>query len=273
MKQNLSDRYKTSGVVKPGATTKTLIVSGKSEIRELTDKDIIVFWGGANDVSTNNTQEGLKHIVNFIQTNKHANIILVSVPNRYDLPDWSCVNSEVGTFNRKLMKLTRPFKHVKVVQVDLELEFYTKHGQHMTKESKDKVALKVAQAATNVLHEQTREPISLYWKTDQVNEGNQVPREDRSIIQGELAETALDMEVDASSAATCEESAEEVKRGFEDLGQHLNKKGNVYEVQLHGGSVAEGTKPDNPSRPTRTKKVPKTKTEDCYGKTKWGASR
>jgi hypothetical protein len=105
MKQNLSDRYKTNGVVKPGATMNTLMVSGKSEIRELTDKDKIVFWGGANDVSTNNTQEGLKYIVNFVQTNEHTNIILVSVPHRYDLPDWSCVNSEVGTFNRELMKL------------------------------------------------------------------------------------------------------------------------------------------------------------------------
>jgi hypothetical protein len=58
----------TSGVVKPGVNTNTLSVSGKSEIRELTNKDIIAFWGGANDVSTNNTQKGLKHIVNFIQT-------------------------------------------------------------------------------------------------------------------------------------------------------------------------------------------------------------
>jgi hypothetical protein len=130
VKHNLSERYKTSCVMKPGATTNTLIVSGKSEVKELTDKDINVFWGGANDVSTNNTQEGLKHIVNFTQMNKHTNIILVSVPHRYDLPDWSCVNTEVGTFNRKLMKLMRPFKHVKVVQVDLEREFYTKHSQH-----------------------------------------------------------------------------------------------------------------------------------------------
>jgi hypothetical protein len=49
----------------------------------------------------------------------------------------------------------------------------------MTKEGKEKVALKIAQAATNVLQEQTREPISLCWKTNQVNEGNHVPREDR----------------------------------------------------------------------------------------------
>jgi hypothetical protein len=57
MNHNLSDRNKSSGVVKLGANTNTLIVSGNCEIRELTDKDIIVFWGGANDVSTNITQK------------------------------------------------------------------------------------------------------------------------------------------------------------------------------------------------------------------------
>jgi hypothetical protein len=55
--------------------------------------------------------------------NTNTNIILVSVPHRYDLPDWSCVNSEVETLNRKLMELVKPFNHVKIVKVDLEREF------------------------------------------------------------------------------------------------------------------------------------------------------
>jgi hypothetical protein len=87
----------------------------KTDISESTDKDITVFRGGANDVSNNNIQEGLKH---FVQTHRHTNIILVSVPHRYDLPDWSRVNIEVETFSRKLMKLVKPFQHVKVVEVE-----------------------------------------------------------------------------------------------------------------------------------------------------------
>jgi hypothetical protein len=47
-------------MVTPGAKTNSLIVTWKNEIRELTDKDIIVLWGGANNVSINNTCEGLK---------------------------------------------------------------------------------------------------------------------------------------------------------------------------------------------------------------------
>jgi hypothetical protein len=67
------------------------------------------------------------------------NIILVSVPHRYDLYDWSCVNSEVKTFNRKLVKLVKPFKHVTVVKVDLKRKFFTKQGLHMNNVCKEKI--------------------------------------------------------------------------------------------------------------------------------------
>jgi hypothetical protein len=40
------------------------------------------------------------------------------------------------------MKLMKPFKHVKVVKIDLEREFYTEQGQHMINISKEKVILK-----------------------------------------------------------------------------------------------------------------------------------
>jgi hypothetical protein len=56
----------------------------------------------------------------------------------------------------------------------------------------------------------------LYWKTDKVNKGNQVPREDRTIMQEELREAALDMEVVAHGAVTCGEMAEVEKGGLDD---------------------------------------------------------
>jgi hypothetical protein len=127
LRNNLDSRYETSGMVKPGVKTNSLIVTWKNEIRELTDKDIIVFWGGANNVSTNNTCEGLKNIMNFIQSNRHTNVILVTVPHRYDLPYWSCVNSEIETFNKKLKEIMRPFTHVKIVKVEQLREYFTKH--------------------------------------------------------------------------------------------------------------------------------------------------
>jgi hypothetical protein len=41
----------TSGFVKPGACIDTLIASATGDIEYLTNKDIIVFWGGTNDIS------------------------------------------------------------------------------------------------------------------------------------------------------------------------------------------------------------------------------
>jgi hypothetical protein len=66
-----------------------------------------------------------------VKVNSHTNIILMSVPHRHDLPEWSCVNSEVEAFNRKLVKLMKPHKHVFVVKVDLDKKSYTKQGMHM----------------------------------------------------------------------------------------------------------------------------------------------
>ena len=80
--------------------------------------DILVFWGGANDVSKNNSQDGLKSLTKFVEVHSHTNIILMCVPHHHDLPEWSCINSEVKAFYRKLVKLMKPYKHVMVIRTE-----------------------------------------------------------------------------------------------------------------------------------------------------------
>ena len=48
-----------------------------------------------------------RHIRDFIKTNNHTNIILVSAPDWYDLMKSSCVTNEIKSFNRNLMKSVR----------------------------------------------------------------------------------------------------------------------------------------------------------------------
>ena len=94
--------------MKPDAGVVILVNSANSEIASLTKKkDAVVLCGGANDVSKNNSKTAQKHIRNYIKTNNHTNIILVSAPYRYDLMKSSCVNSEIKLFNRELMKSVR----------------------------------------------------------------------------------------------------------------------------------------------------------------------
>jgi hypothetical protein len=88
VKHNLNDNYRCSGFVRPGANIDILTSSAMEDIKHLTNNDIIVFWGVINDVSKNNSQDGLKHINNFMKVNSHTNIILMSVPHRHSLPEW-----------------------------------------------------------------------------------------------------------------------------------------------------------------------------------------
>jgi hypothetical protein len=65
------------GFVKPGVNIATQISSMTVDINLLMKNDLIIFWGGSNDVSKNNSQEGLKHLpdeslLNTIYQNGHV---------------------------------------------------------------------------------------------------------------------------------------------------------------------------------------------------------
>jgi hypothetical protein len=70
----------------------------KEEIKTCKCEDVVVVWGGANDLSRNNKKEVLKYVSKFVNENKGANIVLIYSPHTPS----SCVNKEVLKFNRQL---------------------------------------------------------------------------------------------------------------------------------------------------------------------------
>jgi hypothetical protein len=153
VQHNLNATFDTSGFVNPGADVSSIISSVTSDIKHLSSKDVMVLWGGANDVYRNNSWDALKHITNLIEANKHTNIMLC-VPHRHDFPEWSCVNKGIKAFNRMLVKLMKPHKHVTVVQVDLGRKSYTRHGQHMNNSGREQIALRLAGVITDMFSTQ-----------------------------------------------------------------------------------------------------------------------
>jgi hypothetical protein len=146
----------------------------------------------------------------FIQSNRHTSIILVTIPHRYDLPYWSCVNSEIETFSKKLKESMRPFTHVKIVKVEQLREYFTKHGQHMSKVGKENIVKKIAQAVINIGYKQSRELISLYWKTEHMIRGKLESRDGMPNTQVDLKEIIVDGKVTESNGVTCEKVNGEV---------------------------------------------------------------
>jgi hypothetical protein len=95
VKTNTRDNFEVQGIVKPGAGTDVLVNFANNGIMSLCKSDVLIFYGGANNVGKNKSSKTLHHITDFTKTNKHTNIILVTVPPRYDLTQSSCVNSEI----------------------------------------------------------------------------------------------------------------------------------------------------------------------------------
>ena len=132
LKLKLSAEYEVIGFTNPGSTMKAIKEPAMAKIDQLTKEDIVVLWGGSNDVAKNNSLSGMKHILDLAINADHTNVIQLSVPHRHDLVNESCVNKEVRIFNNNLRNRLRRFNNVKVIEVPNERNFYTKHGQHLT---------------------------------------------------------------------------------------------------------------------------------------------
>jgi hypothetical protein len=107
LRHNLDRRYEVCGFIKPGARTSEIIKTAEEEVSTLKYKDIVILWGGANDIGRNDTKEALKNFSNFMDVNKKVNIVLINSLPRHDLLLSSCVNNEVAKFNMKLKKIVQ----------------------------------------------------------------------------------------------------------------------------------------------------------------------
>jgi len=99
VKHLLSSDFEVFGTTNPGAGMKTIKDTADAKVQQLTKKDVVVLWGGSNDIAKNNSLEGLKHIIKFLTEANHTNVILLTAPHRHDLITNSYVNVEVEVFN------------------------------------------------------------------------------------------------------------------------------------------------------------------------------
>jgi hypothetical protein len=138
----------------------------QADIKKLKRNDVVVIWGGSNDIGRNNSREALKHLCNFVEKNQKVNTVVMTAPPRYDLLPSSCVNNEVNSFNRQLKKRMAPYNNVKILETGLKREYFTKHGMHLNSSGKESIAKSLAIVVRNFLKKERMSPISLYWKDD-----------------------------------------------------------------------------------------------------------
>jgi hypothetical protein len=167
VKQIVGNRFEVSGIVKPGARMEEIVNTVSRGSEKLTKKDIVVVWGGTQDVAKNETEKGLHQIKNMVEHLKQTNLIVMSVPHRYDLEDKSCVNEEVQRFNRKLRKIVKVHSNVKVIELDCERDCFTTHGLHMNFRGKEQTAIKISGGIMDILKGNQSNPIIVVGKDEQ----------------------------------------------------------------------------------------------------------
>jgi hypothetical protein len=131
MNEYSSENVEVRGNVKHGVSTSILVKTASHEINNLAKKDVLVLWGGSNDIGNHNSKAGLRNISHFVKNNSHTNIVLMGVPHRFDLPDTSCVNKEVDFSNNKLMIIVKPFKLATLLKFEQKREHITRHVMHL----------------------------------------------------------------------------------------------------------------------------------------------
>ena len=169
VKQQLNNEYELCGLINPGSGMKDVKESAKMKMARLTREDIVVLWGGSNDVARNNSVVGMKHILDLLINSTHTNVILLSVPHRHDLINDSCVNREVKVFNVSLQNSLKGFGKVELIEVVSEREFYKKHGQHLNSKGKVSMASRIALTMESMIKRKL-DPISVKWYNDAITD-------------------------------------------------------------------------------------------------------
>jgi len=121
---SLTDTFGIYSVAKPSCELNNL-ESAKSVTGNLTHKDVIFICGGSNDFNFDKDESVIDHIMEFIKTNNHTNIVLASVPTRYDLSYYSQVNKAIRSYNEKLREITKEYKQVALIEIDIDRKYHT----------------------------------------------------------------------------------------------------------------------------------------------------
>jgi hypothetical protein len=70
----------------------------------------------------------------------HTNMVVINVPHKYYLMEWSCVNNAAKDFNRDLRKHLRAYDNLKMIAVESLRELYTNHGLHLNGSVTDRLS-------------------------------------------------------------------------------------------------------------------------------------
>jgi hypothetical protein len=150
--------------VKPGAGMKEILGSSSESVKSLSKKDVLIVWGGSNDISRDNTKETINQLCKFIEEKTTVNLVIMKVPFRHDLKFSSWVNKEIIKFNRQIEKRVKAYPNARLLDLGIDRSYYTNHGQHLKPVGKDLIVNKLTILIKDALAEKQPTSIQIPWQ-------------------------------------------------------------------------------------------------------------
>lgn len=140
--------HKFTAMVKPGAKF-SQVVDGVSELGQC---DIPVFLAGTNDIA-HNEQKGLLSSLKkkLYELRSARQVVVFSVPHRYDLANWSIVNKELSEANEAMSRVCKHFSNVIYIDISkLDRRFHTTQGFHLNALGKKYISNKILETVNSI---------------------------------------------------------------------------------------------------------------------------
>lgn len=147
-----SSSLNTIGFVRPGGFSEQILSYHNIDGENLGATDVLVIACGTNDVAHNNARNALTTIKKTLERYKDLRIILLDLPNRYDLKSWSCVNEETRRTNKALEALSINFSNISLVKISsAQRHLHTQHGLHLNNLGKRWMARRIYEVLADVV--------------------------------------------------------------------------------------------------------------------------
>lgn len=138
----ISDKYTLFNCVQPGAPMEAVMssITESGDLQGYTKKDYIVVIGGSNNIHGKNPYF-LSQLSSYLEKQlvlfSHTNLILATVPYRYDLRQESDENKIIQELNYIIRNLAYKYDHVFLLDLYLlQSCHHTRHGMHIGKRGK-----------------------------------------------------------------------------------------------------------------------------------------
>ncbi|XP_039301011.1 uncharacterized protein LOC120356194, partial [Nilaparvata lugens] len=145
LNNTLTNNFLVSGFVLGGAKISQIVdaVLRSKEVANLNDNDLVIIIGGTNDVNLNwdeNYNRAFRQqICRLLALSVKTNIVIGTIPYRYDLPNSSTINSTIKNINAGLKNIARN-KATVLDMWNLKACEHTRHGLHLNRRGKSVIA-------------------------------------------------------------------------------------------------------------------------------------